>query len=333
MDRAAQACRPTILTSSPAFVPGFFVRSPVNAAIDVRSEFAGRRYSDRNEGRSWEADMDVALGVEARDGRRQRARGEGRLVAKLSAGATRLDVLYQEGCAKIRLPRTFDSSMEAVLINTAGGLTGGDRIDWAFEAGAGTRLTATTQACERIYKASASTATVGTRITVGDGARLDWLPQETIVFDRSALSRRLEVDLAGNAVFLAVEAVLLGRKAMGETVETGFFHDRWRIRRSGRLIHAEETRLEGEITSLCLQQATLSGARAFATVLFCGANAEAHVEPLRRLLAGAEGGVSEWQDKLVLRLVAADGFALRKMLLPLISHLRNDAGVPKVWSL
>ncbi|WP_411035689.1 urease accessory protein UreD [Shinella sp. BYT-45] len=269
----------------------------------------------------------------ADEGKAQRARGTGRLAAKASHAGTRLDVLYQEGCAKIRLPKTFDGTMEAVLINTAGGLTGGDRIDWAFEGGAGTRLTATTQACERVYKANASTAAVETRIKVGAGARVDWLPQETILFDRSALDRRLEVDLDGDAAFLAVEAVLLGRKAMGERVETGLFRDRWRVRRAGKLIHAEETHLHGDVAALTGDRAVLAGQRAFATVLYCGADAEAYLAPLRRLLEGAEGGVSQWQDKLVARLVAADGFALRKKLVPLISRLRNGASVPKVWTL
>lgn len=269
----------------------------------------------------------------ALSGRLQRARGHGRLAAKASADGTRLDVLFQDGCAKIRLPKTFDGTMEAVLINTAGGLTGGDHIAWDLEARAGTRLTATTQACERAYKAHAATATVETRIAVGAGARVDWLPQETILFDRAALGRRLEVDLAEDATFLAVEAILLGRKAMGERMETGLFRDRWRIRRAGRLVHAEETALAGEVATLAGEGAVLAGARAFATVLFCGRAAEAHLAPLRRLLADGEGGASQWQDKLVLRLVAPDGFALRKKLIPIISHLRGGAGVPKVWTL
>jgi urease accessory protein len=271
--------------------------------------------------------------VHAAQQKAQRARGTGRLATKSFGGQTRLDTFYQEGCAKIRLPRSFDGTMEAVLINTAGGLTGGDHIDWAFDVGAGTHLTATTQACERAYKASAFTATVETRITVGAGARADWLPQETILFDRSSLSRKLEVDLADNATFLGVEAVLLGRKAMGERMETGLFRDRWRIRRNGKLVHAEEARLMGDVAAVTDQRAVLAGGRAFATVLLCGRDAEAHLEPLRRLLEGAEGGVSHWQDKLVARMVAADGFTLRKKLIPVISHLRNGASVPKVWTL
>ncbi|MFC3075446.1 urease accessory protein UreD [Shinella pollutisoli] len=272
--------------------------------------------------------------IETENARPQRARGTGRLATKAGPGGTRLDVLFQEGCAKIRLPHGSDGAMEAVLINTAGGLTGGDRLDWSLAAAAGTRLTATTQACERIYKAAGGTAAaVETRISVGAGARTDWLPQETILFDRSALERRLEVELAADATLLAVEAVLLGRKAMGETMNAGLLRDRWRIRREGRLIHAEEVHLAGDVAALAGRRAVLAGARAFATVLFCGAAAEGHLAPLSRLLAGAHGGASHWRGKLLVRLVAEDGFALRKTLVPIISHLHNPASMPKVWSL
>lgn len=266
-------------------------------------------------------------------GRPQRARGVGRLKAKARAGRTRLDTFYQEGCAKIRLPETFEAGMEAVLINTSGGLTGGDAVDWSFEAAGGTRLTLTTQACEKIYKAAAGTATVSTAITVGPGARADWLPQETILFDRASLTRSLDVDLAGDAEFLAVEAVLFGRKAMGETMAAGLFRDRWRIRRQGRLVHVEEARFGGDIAGLTGRQAVLAGNGAFATILYCGPQAEALLDPVRALLGDAMAGASHWQEKLVARVTAPDGFALRKILIPVISHLRNGASLPKVWTL
>jgi urease accessory protein len=265
--------------------------------------------------------------------RLQRAEGRGHLAAKLFDGRTRIRELYQEGAAKIRLPDTFDASMEAVIINTSGGLTGGDRMSWSVVAGAGTRVDVTTQACEKIYKASAGTAEVSTSIEVGAGARVDWLPQETILFDRASLSRRLDVDLDENAEFLAVEAVLLGRKAMGEMMETGLFRDRWRIRRSGRLIHAEELRLSGGVAALAARQAVLGGQVAFATLLYAGPLAEAYLGKVRPLVEGPMGGASAWNDKLVVRLAAADGFSLRKILIPVISALRNGAPVPKVWNL
>ncbi|MEI2300627.1 urease accessory protein UreD [Ensifer sp. MJa1] len=268
----------------------------------------------------------------------QRAWGKGRLVAKSALGRSRIAELYQEGCAKIRLPKTFDASMEAVLINSSGGLTGGDRMIWEVAAGTGTEVTVTTQACEKIYKASADTVEVSTRIDVANGARVDWLPQETILFDRASLSRSLEVDLAADATFLAVEAVLLGRKAMGEAVEAGLFRDRWRIRLEGRLLHADNLSLAGDVASLGRRAAVLGGAVAFATLLFVGPQCEALLPCLRGLLDNQTGvGISHLQvgdrDKLVARFAAADGYALRKILIPVISHLRKQKTVPKVWVL
>ncbi|WP_064706164.1 urease accessory protein UreD [Rhizobium bangladeshense] len=271
--------------------------------------------------------------IAAASSRPQRAEGRGHLAARLLDGRTRIRELYQEGAAKIRLPDTFDGSMEAVIINTSGGLTGGDRMNWSVVAGAGTKIDVTTQACEKIYKASAATAEVTTRIEVGAGARVDWLPQETILFDRASLFRRLDVELDERGEFLAVEAVLLGRKAMGEAVETGLFRDRWRIRRSGRLIHAEELRLSEGVAALATRQAVLGGQVAFATLLYAGPLAEAYLGRVRPLVEVPMGGASAWNDKLVVRLAAADGFSLRKILIPVISTLRNGAPVPKVWNL
>nr|WP_249116669.1 urease accessory protein UreD [Ciceribacter sp. L1K23] len=263
----------------------------------------------------------------------QRARGRGRLVAKALGGRSRIAELYQEGAAKIRLPDTFSSEMEAVFINTAGGMTGGDRFGWEVSAGAGTFVTATTQACEKIYKAAEDTAEIRTRITVEQGARVHWLPQESILFDRSSLTRHLDVDLAADAEFLAVEAILLGRKAMGEAMETGLVRDRWRIRREGRLIHAEDLRLKGPVAELAGRAAVLHGNVAFATVLYTGPKSEAYLATVRSALGNSFGGASEWNGKLVVRLVAEDGFALRKTLIPVISVLRGGASVPKVWNL
>lgn len=249
------------------------------------------------------------------------------------AGRTRLAELYQEGCGKIRLPETFDNSLEAILINSSGGLTGGDRLEWSLCAGPGTDVTVTTQANEKIYKASADTALLKSEIEVGEGSRVAWLPQESILFDRASLTRQLHVDLHPTAEFLAVEAVILGRTARGERTENGFFRDRWRVRRGGKLIHAEEVRMEGEIASLGQQPAVLSGKVAFATVLYTGPHLEAYLPRLYPLLDQGYAGASLWKDKLVIRAAAEHGFALRKLLVPVISLLRKDANVPKVWNI
>lgn len=269
---------------------------------------------------------------EAVTGRPQRAKGSGRLSVKRSGGKSRIETLFQEGCAKIRLPDTFDDTLEAVLINTSGGLTGGDRISWAVEAEANTDVTVTTQACEKVYKASEGAAEVEAILRAGDGARLSWLPQETILFDYGHLNRRLDVDLASDAEFVGVEAVILGRTAMGELVNTGLFRDRWRIRRAGRLIHAEDARLDGAVNDIASLAPVLAGNLAFATLLYCGSAGEALLPKIRAVIGDADGGASCWDGKLIVRVAAADGQHLRKILSPVISLLRNGAALPKVWN-
>lgn len=263
----------------------------------------------------------------------QRTKAAARLVTKYALGKTRLDVFYQESAAKIRIPESYDGRMEAVLINTSGGLTGGDRIAWQVEAGENTNVTVTTQACERVYKSSGGHAEVNTILKAAAGSTLHWLPQETILFDQGALRRTLDVELDETAEFIGLEAVLLGRKAMGEIVETGLFRDRWRVRRKGQLIHAEDVCLSGDLKALVAKSPVLSSNQAFATLLYCGRRAEALLPKLRAFLHDKSAGISHWNGKLVIRLVAPEGYDLRKVLIPAISLLRNGEPAPKVWNL
>ena len=267
----------------------------------------------------------------------QRAEGRGEIVVRQTAGVTRLERLYQEGCAKLRSPNGHGADgLEAVLINSSGGLTGGDRMHWRAEAGEGGRLTLTTQACEKVYRASEGVAEVATRLHIGAGARIDWLPQETILYDRAALSRALEVEIGAGGTLLAAEAVLLGRRAMGETVQSASLHDRWRIRREGRLIFADDTRLEGLVTALAAKAATLDGASAYASVLLVSSEADRLIEPVRATLdgvSGAQGGASAFDGKLFCRIVAQDGMALRRALIPVLTALRGGLDLPRIWTI
>lgn len=269
----------------------------------------------------------------------QRVRGEGRLVVKSLAGRTRIDRLYQEGAAKIRLPHgTNGDGLEAVLINTAGGLTGGDRIAWTLELAPGTRLSASTQACEKTYKADPDAhAEVNVRLSLGAGASLAWLPQETILFDRAALRRRIDVDMEAGARLLLVEPLLFGRLAMGESVAAGSFRDRWRIRHDGRLVHAEEFAIDGAIGATLAETAVTGECCAAATLLLVADDATERLDVVRACLGDA-GAASAWTvgagtpGKLLARIVAADGYALRKTLVPLIRLLNGQAGLPRIWS-
>lgn len=269
----------------------------------------------------------------------QRVRATGRLAVKRSAGRSRIATLYQDGAAKIRFPSPESDSLEAILINTAGGLTAGDRIDWQVEAGPATRIVLTTQASEKIYRAEDGRAEAHIRLSVGEGAHLSWLPQETIAYDGSALRRRIEVDLASGATCLLVEPLVLGRRAMGETVHQCLFHDSWRIRSAGRLVHAEEFRLEGNATSLLSASATGNGATAFATILVIGPDPSMFVDEMRHKLAGCAAldfGVSAWSvagtGKLLARIAARDGFALKNAVAGAVRLLNGNAGLPKIWA-
>jgi urease accessory protein len=261
----------------------------------------------------------------------QRARGEGRVIAAARDGKTEIQSLYQDGCAKVRLPHTHSDALQAVLMNTAGGLTGGDHVRWSATAMPGAKLVITTPACERVYRSIGGDAQVENRLLAHEGAHIDWLPQETILFEGSRLDRRLDVDLHDGASLTAVEVVLIGRDAMGETAPTARLRDGWRIRRSGKLIHAEATVLSGDSTERA-SLSLLDGAIAFATVLHVAPDAERKLDAVRALLPES-GGASVIGERLTVRLLAPSGLALRRALSPIIALLSSAGSIPRLWTL
>jgi len=273
----------------------------------------------------------------------QRVQGIGRIMVKAVENRSRLDQLFQEGAAKIRVPRGYGAGLDAVIINTAGGLTGGDELFWHCEAGADTALTVTTQACEKTYKAIGhEPARVMVDLKLGAGAQLAWLPQETILFNSARLVRNLNVDMVSGSRLLMVEPVILGRKAMGEAVSTGIFRDRWRVRIDGRLIHAEDTVLGEDIAGHTAHAVGFAGATAFATILCVAPDMADQLPAVRSIIdksGDGTGGASAWSlhygrtGKLLARVCAQDGYTLRKTLVPLLHLLTDGAGVPKIWSL
>jgi urease accessory protein len=251
----------------------------------------------------------------------------------MGAGArTRLKTLFQQGSAKIRFSAR---SGDAVLINTAGGMAGGDRMTWGAQVDDGARQTVTTQACEKVYRARAAPhdapARVLSALQVGSDARLDWLPQETILFDHARLERRLEADLSEDGELLAVEALVLGRRAMGESAARARLHDRWRVRRAGRTIFADDARLFGAVAPM-LEPALLDGAGAYASVLLAARGAEERLDAVRALLP-RRSGASAWDGKLFCRILAPDGMALRHALIPVLTALRGGVPLPRLWSI
>ncbi len=254
----------------------------------------------------------------------QRSRGHGRI----SVGPRGLSGLRQEGAARIGLPRG-PGAVQAVLVNTSGGMTAGDRMLWEAAARPGSALTLTTQACERIYRCDDDAAETTVRLSAGDGARLAWLPQETLLFEGARYRRRIEAEIAPEAELLLVEPLLFGRLAMGEVVRRAELRDDWRLSRGDRPIHAEAQRLATDDLPAHLARAN-GGCAALATVVFISARSEGMLENVRRII-GQGGGASLMGDRLVCRLLAADGYELRKRLVPLVALLAGD--VPRLWSL
>jgi urease accessory protein len=238
-----------------------------------------------------------------------------------------LQHLREEGCAKLRMPaRTVGIPLEAILINTSGGLAGGDRID--IDVTAAGDLCVTNQAAEKIYRSLGSQTQVSTSLTVGAGAKFYWLPQEAILFDGARLTRGFDAKLGDDATLLAVESVVLGRKAMGESLIEFSFRDRWRIHRGGQLVFADDIHLDAQRTRGI---AALNGAGAAAMIVMINSDAERYVEPLRKII-GADGGASAWDGKLIARLLAGDGYSLRKSLIPALRLLAAPLELPKVWT-
>jgi urease accessory protein len=264
---------------------------------------------------------------------RPRAVGEVRLASKALGPVSALADLRQAGAMKALFPAGTPDRLTAMVLNTAGGITGGDRFRLDARAGAGSRLTVTTQAAERIYAAlPGETGVVVNRLELEAGARLDWLPQETIVFDKARLKRSLTVEMAGDAVLLAVEPVVFGRRAMGERVTALDLVDRLRLNREGVPLYADALRLAGDATAILAGTATGGGAGAAATVLYAGADAEAFRDPVRGLLPEAGGASLARPGLLVVRLLAGDSFDLRLSLIPILTLL-NGSALPRSWML
>jgi urease accessory protein len=252
---------------------------------------------------------------------------------------TVLDHLYQKGSAKARFPKVFNGGPpEAVLINLAGGITGADCFQQRIHFGEGTHAVVTTQAAEKIYRASegAAPAEVSNRLTVDADAFAEWLPQETIVFDSGRLARRFEARLDPRARLLACEAIVFGRTAMGETVHHGFLQDDWRITIGDRLIFADGLQFDGAIQSRLDRPAIADGGRALATVLYVGQDSEGLIDMAKQALdpfrtRTARGAASRLGDVIVARFIAADGQALRAMLDAYLPTMRRVAAGPKLW--
>jgi urease accessory protein len=246
-------------------------------------------------------------------------------------GVTRRRNLHESGSLRVRFPSPEAEGLSAVFVNTAGGVAGGDRFDVEIAAGEGSRLAVTTAAAEKIYRAEGPAAQLNIALKLAAGAHLAWLPQETILFDRARLLRRIDIDLAESASLLLCEIVVFGRAAMGERMLHGEFIDRWRMRRGGRLVFAETVRLDGDIGAKLKRPAIAKGGVAIGTALIVPGD-EALVERIREVAKsfGGEVGISSWNGFAMARFCAQDAARLRADMMAVLGRASGSA-LPRLW--
>jgi urease accessory protein len=259
-----------------------------------------------------------------------RARGAVRFDVHARDGVTRRGILHESGSLRVRFPSPEDEGLSGVFVNTAGGVAGGDRFDIEIAAADGAKLTLTTAAAEKVYRAPGQAAELNIALKVAAGAHLGWLPQETILFDRARVRRRFDIDLDATASLLLCEIVVFGRAAMGERMEQGEFVDRWRLRRGGKLVFAETVRLDGNIGAKLARSAVTKGGAAIGTALIVPGD-EALIERLRDASEsfGGEVGISAWNGFAMARFCAQDAARLRADMMAVLA--RTGAALPRLW--
>lgn len=232
------------------------------------------------------------------------------------------------------LPHQQATPPEIVFLNTSGGLTSGDRLDYGVTIGPGCHATATTQTAERAYRADGPPARASVHLKLAQGASLDWLPQETILFDNAALHRETRVELADSTRFLGIETIVLGRVAMGETINRLNFRDRRLILRQNQPMLIDPFRLDDAALDHTNSTALLAGARAFATLILVDDDTEGAVRAIRAELTETDvtGAASACQGRMVVRCQATDAWPLRRQMIRLIRRLRPGP-LPRVWQL
>ena len=270
----------------------------------------------------------------------QRAEGVGRIVVSSSENQTRIVDIFQRSPIRIMFPRVDDGTLkEAVLVNTAGGIAGGDRLEFCMTALASASIAVTSQAAEKVYRALSEPARIATKLRACEAAKLAWLPQETILFNWARLCRKTEIDISSGTELLALEWLVLGRAAHGEEMVGGHITDSWRVKKDGRLIWADTFRATDEIFPRLHKKALLSNCTAVATLIYFGPYLDTRLEFLRDIVPSLEcqSAVTSVGGLIVVRFAAKVSSDLRLALRSFLQQFSRELGpgpfrVPKMWS-
>ncbi|MEX2454182.1 MAG: urease accessory protein UreD [Rhodospirillaceae bacterium] len=267
--------------------------------------------------------------------------GAAEVAIGLRDGKSRLRHLYQSDPCRVLFPRVpAGAPMEVVVVTTSGGIVGGDRLRFRFEAHEGSTAAFTAQAAEKVYRSAGAVSELSVSATVHDGAFLEWMPQETILFDGARMRRRNRAELTGTGRILTGEIVVFGRRARGEVFSSGYLHDEWRVYRDGRLTWADALHLEGDTGARIDNRFAFGGAASVGTLIYAGGDAEAQLAAVRSNLGAGAGGVrcaaTRIGEVLIVRFLGADAAALRMRFADLWKTMRHavagyPARLPRVW--
>jgi len=270
----------------------------------------------------------------------QRANGVGRIVLGSSGGDNRIKDLFQRSPIRIIFPRLGVGALEeAVLINTAGGIAGGDCLEYEITALANASITATSQAAEKVYRALDEPSRIVTKLRAYDQARLAWLPQETIVFNWARVNRRTQIEISSGAELLALDWLVLGRAAHGEKMMGGCIRDNWVVKKDGRLVWADSFRATDDMFARLHRMALLSDCKAIGTLIYCGPHVGTRLAALRKMTPhlGCRCAATLVAGLLIVRFAAKISLDLRHAVRGAVQQFSRELGggpfrVPKMWS-
>ncbi len=270
--------------------------------------------------------------------RHQRANGAARVEFRLTPRGTALAELYQQAPLRILFPTPEpDEPPTAALVNCAGGLAGGDALATEVLLGPGANATCSTPAAEKIYRSLGPASRVTTALRLEAGATLEWLPQETILFDQARLERRMVAHMAAGARLLAAEMLVFGRSARGETMASGAVSDTWRLHGPDGLLWADGLAMGAELGARLAAPLGFAGAEASATLLLAAPGVEALLPALRDSLEGAPAACTLPRPGLLLARFLGGSVPVREAIAKSIVMLRAaalglPARLPRLWT-
>lgn len=248
-------------------------------------------------------------------------------------GPTRVQRLGERGGYRLAQPESRGEPREVLLVNTGGGVAGGDRVELRYAIGDGADVLHTTSSAERVYRSAGDRSHIDIHLELAPRARLDWSPHQTIVYGGGALERSLSVDMDATSRLLIVELLSFGRPGSKESGQSTYISDQWRIRRNGRLVFAEALKIDEPMAELLGRPAVGGGARASAIVLLAAPGGPDFLDPLRTLIADMpDCGVSSWRGLVAVRMLAHDAGDLVRRLGPVITLL-SGRPLPRAWAI